>query len=105
MTKINKTLKPCPFCGNKNISVSGNLRPNGKPMYSVGCFKCDFSPLLEDAPSKDFAIKSWNSRVYENEEAEHLRKQLDIFYDIVDNSNGVSGYHLNGDVASWDELL
>lgn len=43
--------------------------------------------------------------IAQHDEIQQLRKQLDIFYDIADNSNGVSGYHLNGDIASWEELL
>ncbi len=27
------------------------------------------------------------------------------FTELMDNSNGVTGLHLNGNIATWDELL
>lgn len=52
----------------------------------------------------------WNDDVkpsYEALEAKvaSLSRQLDVFEAIVSDSHGVAGYHLNGDVAEWDELL
>lgn len=32
------------------------------------------------------------------------RKVLEDFQDIIDESNGVIGLHLNGDIATWEEL-
>lgn len=32
-------------------------------------------------------------------------KGLDAVQDLINNSYGVAGLHLNGDVAPWDELL
>lgn len=34
-----------------------------------------------------------------------LKSRLDAFEAIVSESDGVAGYHLNGEVATWDELL
>lgn len=52
----------------------------------------------------------WNEDIkpsYEELEARvaSLSHQLQVFLDIVSESQGVAGYHLNGDVAEWDELL
>ena len=37
-------------------------------------------------------------------EIERLREALRFFGSIVHQSNGVEGYHLNGDIAAWEEL-
>lgn len=37
-------------------------------------------------------------------ECEKLRKGLAAVQDLVTNSEGVAGLHLNGDVAPWDDL-
>lgn len=33
-----------------------------------------------------------------------LLKLLESFLDVTADSKGVSGYHLNGDIAEWDEF-
>lgn len=38
-------------------------------------------------------------------ELEEMQKGLDAVRDLINNSYGVAGLHLNGDVAPWDELL
>jgi hypothetical protein len=37
-------------------------------------------------------------------ERDQLVKALESFLDLVGDSHGVSGYHLNGDIAEWDEF-
>lgn len=46
------------------------------------------------------------SKKIERLEAERLEliKALESFLDLVGDSHGVSGYHLNGDIAEWDEF-
>ncbi len=46
------------------------------------------------------------SKNIERLEAERLEliKALEQFLDLVGDSHGVSGYHLNGDIAEWDEF-
>jgi hypothetical protein len=34
-----------------------------------------------------------------------LKKLADDVFDLISESNGVCGLHLNGDVATWDELM
>ena len=36
--------------------------------------------------------------------APDLLAALEVLMGIVSDSNGVSGYHLNGDIAEWDEF-
>ena len=38
-------------------------------------------------------------------ENEALRKGLDAVQELINHSNGVTGLHLNGAVAPWEELL
>ena len=33
-----------------------------------------------------------------------LIKAIESFLDLVGDSHGVAGYHLNGDIAEWDEF-
>ena len=34
-----------------------------------------------------------------------MREALDDFVMLIAESNGVDGWHLNGDIAEWNELL
>lgn len=43
-------------------------------------------------------------REMEAENAE-LRKGIHAVAELIESSHGVTGLHLNGDVAPWDELL
>ena len=40
-----------------------------------------------------------------NAEVERLREAVNAVFDLIEESHGVTGLHLNGDVAPWDELL
>ncbi|EDQ2394378.1 TPA: Lar family restriction alleviation protein [Salmonella enterica] len=58
-------LKPCPFCGNPNVSVVEILRDfDGENTYFVNCGCCNASQLPD---CKENAIYHWNQR---EEEAE-----------------------------------
>jgi hypothetical protein len=46
---------------------------------------------------------SETAKGYELEIA-RLRKGLKAVEDLINDSSGVAGLHLNGDLASWDEL-
>ena len=66
------------------------------------------SECISDGYYDDFeksaahAINNHDRLTYENERLKNALK--DILY-IVDDSTGVAGYHLNGDVADWDEFV
>jgi len=56
------------------------------------------------------AVTLWNEGItpsYENLEVKVvlLTRELGVFGGIVSDSQGVAGYHQNGDIAGWDELL
>ena len=38
------------------------------------------------------------------EENARLKNAIEAVNDLIDNSEGVSGLHLNGNIATWDEL-
>lgn len=38
------------------------------------------------------------------DQREELIKALESLIDITNDSQGVAGYHLNGDIAKWDEF-
>ena len=76
----------------------------------------------KSTPAKDLEDRIMNSNIAKSEaewwakgEIERLRgrlallegelKGLDAVQDLINNSYGVAGLHLNGDVAPWDELL
>ena len=52
---IEKTVKPCPFCGSEDSNVSELLG-----IYWVQCFECYASTSLED--HLETALEKWNSR-------------------------------------------
>ena len=43
-------------------------------------------------------------REHDGRDAERLRKGLSAVRDLINESTGVYGLHLNGDVSPWDEL-
>ena len=54
-------LKPCPFCGNRDVGISGVLPQFGEEMhYKVICFNCNAQTRV--CAKRDNAIKAWNRR-------------------------------------------
>lgn len=74
--KNNETLRPCPFCGETEISFSiklTNLEPiKGKPFYMATCTNCLAQSEIECC--EENAIMSWNHRPLEDA----LQRKLDI---------------------------
>jgi Lar family restriction alleviation protein len=55
----NKSLKPCPFCGNDDLYVREDV---GYPtLYTINCKKCSASILQVDTSKKQI-IDAWNTR-------------------------------------------
>lgn len=40
----------------------------------------------------------------QREEIARLREALEGFIGLINESHGVAGFHLNGDIAEWDEF-
>ena len=41
----------------------------------------------------------------DSKEVDRLEKIVESLGEIISESDGVAGWHLNGDVAEWDEIL
>lgn len=56
-----KETKPCPYCGNKKVSVGWDYDPIfGVKSYSVDCTKCHISGPIKG--TEEEAINAWNKR-------------------------------------------
>lgn len=51
------------------------------------------------------AVELGEQVVQQADEIERLHSLEDELAALIDESHGVAGYHLNGDVAAWEELL
>lgn len=61
------------------------------------------NPLLDEAAN---AIDIYENQLAESQALEAvLREALDAVQQVANRSEGIAGWHLNGDLASWDELL
>lgn len=81
--------------------------PDGKEI-------CSFSMRIQDTPeggrrfidldnaeeNARFIAEALNNRA----SAPELKEALEALMDIVEESRGITGYHLNGDVAEWGEF-
>ena len=56
----------------------------------------DMAAQLANANSKCAALAAENAAIHETIEA--VRS-------VADNSSGIAGWHLNGDIATWEEIL
>lgn len=95
-----------PCCQQPNIKRGQNANGN----QWLQCEHCSHWLSLPTTCSDSHAVTLWNEDVklsYEALEAKValLSRQLAVFEGIVSESDGVAGYHLNGDIALWDELL
>lgn len=54
-----KTLKPCPFCGNDEISVDSNAMDDS--WFWIQCLECKAS--IGHKRTERGAVKAWNRRV------------------------------------------
>ena len=57
---MNDDLKPCPFCGDKYISISRKGYGVSVGCNSAGCFGCHV--YSREFESKEKAINAWNRR-------------------------------------------
>lgn len=91
-------MKPCPFC-QQNLEWDTDLSGFVHPVESF----CVSSGLLIEKTDVD----RWNTRIPDpmlEELAGALENTHDSVCELIDSSRGVCGLHLNGDVATWDEL-
>lgn len=92
-------MKPCPFCGERLewcIDLCGFAHP-----YDPFCVASDVLIIGEAV------IERWNTRTPDpmlEALAVALEKACDSVCELIDNSCGVEGLHMNGDVAPWHDL-
>lgn len=96
-------LKPCPFCGCEAVLLN--------EFFDDYLVMCSNSGCAAEGPLKatsDEAETAWNTRPDERlVDAEYIRKLEDgirAVRELMSNSHGVSGLHLNGDIAEWGSL-
>lgn len=113
------TLMPCPFCGGTPYNDEQTFHVFGTRTghaWAVACSYCEVSApgsnTIEDA------IAAWNRRADLTPTlaaalalpeiaalVEAANAVLHDVRDLIANSEGVSGLHMNGDVADWESLL
>lgn len=94
-------LKPCPRCW-KNVSI----------IHAHGCkfIRCDCgiqSSRYGEHIADRHMVADWNRRPVEDSHAvriAELEKFIKGILATMQESTGIAGYHLNGDIATWDEL-
>lgn len=60
---MSKALKPCPFCGSKDVKL---LNPDGSRIYQMLC--CGCFCRTDEFDTKEDAFKTWNTRASEVKE-------------------------------------
>lgn len=83
------------FSGVVNVDNDGNVSDDKFHRGSLGDFDEKYFEVIAHA------INSHDELVQMNQE---LLAALEGLLDIVGESDGVSGYHLNGDIAEWGEF-
>jgi len=116
-------LKCCPFCGQapEYIYTESTIEHDSHIIRCVdpGCI-CNVRPEAEVLADSDidptegrsFVTDEWNRRPLE-EALEARVKELEAklaaarqsILDLMADSEGVAGLHLNGDIADWDWLI
>lgn len=89
-------LKPCPRCQSEQVFLH-NYRGVSAPV----CGSCHLSGPYRDSGVE--AIEWWNTRATDP----LLKEMVDVIDSIIyitDDSSGIAGYHLNGNIAFWDEF-
>ena len=86
---IESTTEPYDSCGYKGLRTVAEV--NG-------------TTLFDKLATAKFIVESCNNYERLKAENEKLRGLLQRVIDFVYESKGVSGYHLNGDIASWGEF-
>ena len=112
-------LKPCPFCGG-NAELGGDDAHEYAVVYCEECGNSTDGYLVAEC-GYHHASEAWNKRTTEEalteinrlqleenkqlaEDNAKLREALQGLVAVVGESTGVCGYHLNGDIAEWDEF-
>lgn len=88
--------------------ICENVMDRSSPFET--CYPCEFEELKDGGFSfviKDLKSQLSASQIREKESElliEAMRKGIDAVTGVMSDSEGVSGLHLNGDIATWSEL-
>ena len=63
---MSNELKPCPFCGSKDIRIDRHVRAgrgehHGADVFSMGCFDC--GATFPNRYKREILVENWNQRV------------------------------------------
>ncbi len=62
----------------------------------------ELAAALEQARKRELDLIELHAKIYTR--IEQLEAALKVYEGIVAESRGVDGWHLNGDIAEWDEF-
>lgn len=75
--KVLERIKPCPFCGNKDLTISEEdlfnelVNENGNSLLEIECNSCNTVQRLFEIPKNNYwfgvgmLVATWNRRVEE----------------------------------------
>ena len=99
-------LKPCPFCG-EQPEVTKHFK---RDEYCL-IHRCKYIPVHIDFTTMAGILKRWNARAEPTTQMHSpahcvtkIVEALEGLLSITSESYGVTGYHLNGEVAEWGEF-
>lgn len=99
----------CPIsgCNNERVKSWGYCKEHEKKYQSVkkrasgeskGKYKCK-------ACGKPVRLKGYCDSFCMSAHVDNLERKLEAVLAVARESNGIVGWHKNGDVASWEEIL
>ena len=89
-------LKPCPFCGCEAVLVN--------EFFDDYLVMCSNSGCAVEGPLKatsDEAETAWNARP--DGVVEELIEAVRQMLDVIHESRGIDGWHMNGDILLWEQ--
>ena len=123
MIKHTPELLPCPSCGfddnkyakhNRLCTMGAGPKDSYMPIiyksrflatWVVECQNCGFEAIFREATEEENA-KAWNDLCRDQRRKlaayEEMREACKTLLGIIRQSDGIVGWHLNGDVARWD---
>ena len=94
---------PCPFCGAAHNFVNVTMWASTPLLYRVQCSSCGASGSEDE--TRQGATEKWDEIVKRYNAYPELVELARSIKAIIDDSQGVQGWHLNNALASWDELI